>query len=336
MSYKIFHNTLQTLLNYKVVILLCLLGLGVLSCKKDRSDADALQSRFDKGMVSYVQGSNVVRLNGKDYSFTPYYVGVPVRLKEAVKSEDTITAIVDPSIVTQYNQLYQEKNPLLPEGAFEVSHQGKFSFTPGTVQAKDSLYVLLKDGSELKDSTIYLVPVTLSAKEGVQLKYSLFFFKVFVTKGELRAKMFGSTATTAISYNRLSSGALQVVTTAALPDSMKLRIMLNKLFPASDVMVQATMLSQSEISAAIIKEKFNNNTYLPSSNVAIMKDVVTIPARTTLSKDSIGVRFLNKAGLKSGWYITGLKIITYTGSEYGVPPVANDSCKAYIRFFKSN
>ncbi|MBE5320746.1 DUF1735 domain-containing protein [Pedobacter sp. MR2016-19] len=333
MSYKTYYNIPGSMLSFKGALLFTLLLLGIAACKKNTSDADGLQSRFDSGMVSYVQGSNVVRLNGKEYNFTPYYVGVPVRLKEAVNSVDTITAVVDPSMVTQYNQLYQEKNPTISGGAFEVSHKGKFPFASGDVEAKDSLYVLLKDGSQLKDSTIYLVPVTLSSKQGANLKYSLFFFKVLVTKGDLQAKIYGATVGTGVSLTRLTSGALQVNNIGTLRDSLKLRITLNKVFPANDVSVQASFLTQSEIAAAITKEKFVG-TSLTEANTIFTKNLVTVPARALLSKDSISVGFINRATLKSGWYITGVKIITYTGSAYGVPPVANDSCRAYLRFFK--
>lgn len=335
MSYKTYYHIPGSMLSFRGALLVSLLVFGIMSCKKSPSDADGLQSRFDKGMVSYVQGSNVVMLNGIAYNFTPYYFGVPVQLKEAAKAVDTITAVVDPSMVAQYNQLYQEKNPSISAGAFEVSHQGKFSFAPGAAESKDSLYVLLKDGSQLKDSTIYLVPVSLSAKQGTHLKYSLFFFKVLVTKGDLQAKIYGATVGTGVSLTRLSSGALQVNNTGVLRDSLKLRIALNKVFPANDVSVQATLLTQSEITAAITKEKFVG-IGVPDANTVLNNNLVTVSAKATLSKDSISLGFINRAPLKSGWYVTGVKIITYTGSAYGVPPVANDSCRAYIRFFKNN
>jgi hypothetical protein len=337
MSYKIYHYIQPRLISLKGLFFLCLICLGVFSCKKNMNAVDTLQSRFDTGMVSYVQGSNVVALNGVNYSFTPYYMGVPVTLKESAKTADTITAAVDPSLISEYNQIYLEKNPTIPQGAFEVAHQGAFAINAGTKEATDSLYVLLNDGSQLKDSTVYLVPVTLSAKKGSKLKYSLFFFKVLVTKGDLQAKTFGSTLATGISNNRLvPSGGLQVVLSGiTLPDEMKIRMSLNKVFPAHDVIVQATMLTQSEISAAITKETFVGIP-VPEANATLIKDLVTIPARLMLSKDSVTVRFNNKNQLTAGWYVTGVKIKTYTGSAYGVPPVANDSCRAYIRFFKNN
>lgn len=337
MSYKIYHHSYTRLISLKGALLLFAICIALCSCKKNRTEVDTLQSRFDTGMVSYVQGSNVVALNGINYNFTPYYVGVPVGLKESGKTADTITAVVDPSLVAEYNQIYRENNPSITAGAFEVAQQGTYAINSGATEAKDSLYVLLKDGSQLKDSTIYLVPVTLSAKSGSKLKYSLFFFKVLVTKGDLLAKTYGSTVATGISYSRLSpSGALQVLATgSSLPDELKIRMVLNKVFPAHDVTVQASILTQTEIGAAITKEKFVGIP-VPDANVALPKDLVTIPARAMLSTDSVTVRFNNKQQLTSGWYVTGVKIITYKGSVYGVPPVANDSCRAYIRFFKNN
>ncbi|EHQ25229.1 DUF1735 domain-containing protein [Mucilaginibacter paludis] len=335
MLYKIYHHTLRPMFNFKGALLLCLLGIGIASCKKSMSDADSLQSKFASGMVSYVEQGNVLALNGNNYSFTPNHIGVPITLTNGAKTNDTVTSVVDPSLVSQYNQIYLEKNPTIPQGAFQVSHQGAFPIASGSTQAKDSLYVLLNDGSQLKDSTAYLVPVTLAAKKGSKLKYSVFFFKVFVTKGDLKAKMYGVGIVNGTSANRLSSGALQAYY-FTVPDSIKLRTTLTTLFPAHDVNVQATMLTQSEISAALKKEGFPGIP-VPDNTGALTKDLVTIPANSLLSRDSITLKFPNKANLaKSQWYFTGVKIVTYNGSQYGVPPVANDSSRVYIRFFLSN
>lgn len=339
MSHKIYHNTLHPLSGLKGLLLACLLYAGIFSCKKDLSDTDNLQARLGSGLVSFVQGSNVVALNGTSYNFTPYYVGVPVQLTDAAKSADEITAVVDPSMVAQYNQLYQEKNLSLPEGAFQVSHQGNFPMVSGASQSADSLYVVLNDGSQLRDSTVYLVPVTLSAKSGAKLKYSLFFFKVFVTKGNLMAKIHGATRINGVAPGRTSYGAFNIVY-SAVPDSIKFRLMLNTAFPAHDVSVQATTLTDEEVMAAIQKEGFPGYPApapVPANNYILSKDLTTVPAGVILSRDSVMIRFPNRADFpKNQWYVMGLKIKTYTGSQYGVPPVANDSTRAYIRFFISN
>lgn len=340
MSYKISQNNFPSLFSYKGLLLICLLCAGLFACKKDLSDADALQSRLGSGQVSFVQGSNVVALNGVNYNFTPYYVGVPLKLKEAAKSEDTITAAVDPSMVAQYNQVYLEKNLAISADAFKVSHSGNFPVASGSTQAKDSLYVVLNDGSQLKDSTMYLVPVTLAAKKGSKLSYSLFFFKVFVTKGDLKAKMFGGSVINGTAPNRLTSGALSVAYSSVIPDSVKFRVTLNTQFPAHDVSVQGVALTDAEVNAAITKEGFPGFPApipVPASAYTLSKDVATVSARAVLSKDSITVRFTNKANIpRSQWCVMGVKVKTYTGSQYGVPPVANDSARVYIRFFISN
>lgn len=340
MSDKIYHNPLRSLFSLNGAMLVCLLSTVILSCKKELSDADSLQSRLGSGMVSYVQGSNVVALNGINYNFTPYYVGVPIQLKDAAKSEETVTATVDPSLVAQYNQLYQEKNPSIPEGVFKVSHEGTFPLASGSTQAKDSLYVVLNDGSQLKDSTIYLVPVSLSSTSGSKLKYSIFFFKVFVTKGDLKAKMYGVSGTNGAKADRFTSGALNVIYASVVPDSIKFRVTLNTVFPAHDVSVQVTALTDDEVQAAVIKEGFSSYPVpipVPANIYTLSKDLVTVPARALLSRDSVTLRFPNKANMpKSRWCIMGVKVISYKGSEFGVPPVANDSTRAYIRFFISN
>ena len=339
MSKKIYPITFHSLFSLKGALLVCLICTGIFSCKKDLSDADNLQARLGNGMVSYVQGSNVVALNGESYNFTPYYVGIPIVLSEAAKSAEEITAAVDPSLVAQYNQLYQEKNPTIPEGAFQVSHQGNFPLASGSTQAADSLYVVLNDGLQLKDSTIYLIPVTLSAKSGSKLKYSLFFFKVFVTKGELKAKMHGGSVFGGTSFGRTGYGALSAAY-STVPDSLKFRLTLNTLFPAHDVLIQAVALTDDEVNEVILKEGFPGYPApapVPASNYILSKDLVTVPARLLLSKDSVTIRFPDKANFpKNQWYVMGLKVKTYTGSPYGVPPVANDSTRAYIRFFISN
>ncbi|RKR81799.1 uncharacterized protein DUF1735 [Mucilaginibacter gracilis] len=338
MLQKIYHNIFRSFFSFQGALLLGLLCIiGAASCNKGMSDADTLQAKFDSGMVSYIEGSNVVALNGLNYSFTPYFKGVPISLNGAAKTNDTVTSVVDPSLVAQYNQVYLEKNPTIPQGAFQVSYNGTFPIAGGSAQAKDSLYVLLKDGSQLNDSTAYLVPVTLAAKKGSKLKYSVFFFKVFVTKGDLKAKMYSIGTINGVSFNRLSSGALQTIhTSTGVPDSLKFKLSLNKVFPAHDVSVQATLLTQSELTAAIAKERFTGIP-MPDNTGSLTKDLVTVPARSLLSKDSLTLRFPNKAVLaKSQWYVMGIKVVTYTGSQYGVPPVANDSCRAYVRFFLSN
>lgn len=336
MSDKIYHTPSRSLFSLKGALLVCLLSIGILSCKKDLNDADSLQSRMGSGMVSYVQSSNVVALNGINYNFTPYYVGVPIQLKEAAKSAETITAAVDPSLVAQYNQVYQEKNLSIPEGAFQVAHEGSFSIASGSAQANDSLSVVLNDGSKLKDSTVYLVPVTLSAKSGSKLKYSLFFFKVFVTKGDLKAKMYGATIINGNKADTRASGALNLYY-SVVPDSVKFRLTLNTMFPAHDVNVQVKALTDDEVYAVMIKENYTGYPSplpVPAYTYNLTKDLVTVPARSPLSRDSVTLKFPDKANFpKSQWYVMGLKIITYTGSQYGVPPVANDSSRVYIRFF---
>ncbi|KRT17827.1 hypothetical protein ASU31_00585 [Pedobacter ginsenosidimutans] len=332
--FKSFHPHLSFNLVFSFILL-----TTVISCKKEYSDSDTLQSKMGSGMVSYVQGSNVVALNGTNYNFTPFYIGIPITLKEKAKSDDEITAVVDPTLVAQYNQIYKEKNPEISAQAFRVAKKGVFSIGIGSLQAKDSLYVELNDGSGLRDSTVYLVPVTLSSKIGSNLTYSVFFFKVFVTKGELKSKMFGASVFNGATASRLRSGALTLFYTV-VPDSLKFRVNINTFFPASDVSVQGVALTDAEVNAGITKEGFTGVPTprpVPSGVFSLTKDLAMVPARALLSRDSLTLKFPNKGGMvRQQWYVMGIKLKAYTASPFGVPPVANDSARVYIRFFLSN
>ncbi|KQR70458.1 DUF1735 domain-containing protein [Pedobacter sp. Leaf176] len=339
MATKNYHHSLSNFFIPKCLLGIIIAVITLAACKKEMSEADDLQSRMSSGMVSYVQGSNVVALNGINYSFTPYYKGVPIGVKERVKSDDLITAVVDPSLVAQYNLIYRETNPAISAEAFTVANKGVFNLTSGSTQTKDSLYVLLNDGSQLKDSTIYLVPVTLSSSNGAKLNYSVFFFKVFVTKGELKAKMSSASIIGGVTAGRLSSGALSLYYTT-VPDSVKFRLTLNTQFPANDVRVQGIALTDDEVRAGITKEKFTGvpaPVPVPGAAYNLVKDLTTVTAKSLFSKDSLTLKFPNKAlMLKQRWYVMGVKLKTYTGSPFGVPPVANDSARVYIRFFLAN
>lgn len=333
---KIYHNIPQALYSIKGALLVCLLCIGIFSCKKNLSNVDTLQSKLASGMVSYVQGSNVVALNSVNYNFTPNYVGVPIILTEAAKSIDTISAVVDPSLVSQYNQIYKESNPSIQAGVFQTAHQGTFPIAAGSTQAKDSLYVVLNDGNQLKDSTIYLVPVTLTAKSGSKLKYSVFFFKVFVTISSLKSKIYGGSVFNGTTPSRLAVGKALSAVYLAWPDSLKYRTTLTTVFPAHDTYIQITMLTDDELNAANTTQRWGA-LVLPAANRAITKDLSTVPAKSLLSKDSVTLKLYNRSSLKTfQYYVTGVNIKTYTSSIWGVPPVANDSTKAYVRIFLLN
>lgn len=335
---KINYHNIRSVVNLKWAVFAALLCFGIISCKKDLSDTDSLQAQLGSGMVSYVESSNVVTLNGATYGFTPSYVAVPVMLSNAAKTADTVTSVVDPALVSQYNQIYKETNPTIPDGAFITSSKGKHPVAAGAALAKDSLYVLLNDGSKLKNGVIYLVPVRLASKQGSSLKYSIFFFKVLVNVGSLNSYMYGGSTFNNTSPARLSVGsALSAAYINAYPDSLKWRVAINAKFPVHDSSVQATALTDAELSAVIVRQNWGGTLLMPASNYTISKNLVTIPANSVLSSDSLTVKFTNKAALtKLKYYLAGFKLVTYTGNAYGIPPVATDSSRAYVRVFIIN
>lgn len=307
------------------------------ACKKEMSDQDNLQSRLASGMVSYVQGAINVSFNGNSYNYLTSYIGVPIRLSEAAAQSDSIICNVDTTMVAQYNTVYKENNAMIPQGAFGVNKNGRFAIESGQSQAKDSLSVQLLDGSKLTNGVTYLVPVNLASKNGSKLSYTLFFFKVYVTKTTLQSKVHGGNTFNNVSFSRSTLNPVLTAAFVGYPATMRLRTNVNVSFPANDTYIQAEMLTDAEINAAITKNVWTNNFVLPAAYRTLTKDLTTVPAKSLLSADSIVIRFNDKTNLtKSRFYVTGIKLKTYTSSIWGVPPVANDSARAYIRMFVAN
>lgn len=315
-----------------------LLTAGVLilmmtSCSKDKQlDADLL-SNGEEGMVSYVAGGSLVLLNGNNYAFTNKYPGVPVKLISSAKSADTAVATVVPELVSEYNRLHQENNPLIPEGAFGLAHNGRFSIAAGASIATDSLSVILVNGAGLKDKTVYLVPLRIETRNGAKLKYTTYYFKIMITTGELRTKLQGVNVYNNVNPDRLPGGAMSLLYLFAYPDSLKFRTSINTLFPVHDVQVEGTLLTNAQIDSMSTAKRLGAIP-LPSANYELTKSLTTIPTTSVLSKDSLTIRFKNKASLtKFKYYAIGLKLKHYKGSQYGVVPVANDSSIVIMRFF---
>jgi hypothetical protein len=314
---------------------LYLLLLTLFSCSKDKQlDMDILKAKITNS-ISYVLGGNVVTLNNTNYNFTNVHIGVAIALTEQTKSADTITAVVDPSLVADYNNEHQETNFALPDGSFGVTHDGVFPVAASASAATDSLYVLLKDGSSLKNGSVYLVPVRLTAKNGSKLKFSTYYFKIRVTIGALKVIMDGVTVYKGSKVTRIvNGGALNATYTSSFPDSLKFSVKINSLFPAHDVVVEGAALTVTQTDSLNKAKNFGALSF-PVDTYTISQPLAHVGTKSQISTDSIVVRFKNKTLFKSlNWYLFSIKLKHYKGTEYGVPPVlTNDSSSVYIRVF---
>ena len=314
---------------------LYLLLLTLFSCSKDKQlDMDILKAKITNS-ISYVLGGNVVTLNNTNYNFTNVHIGVAIALSEQTKSADTITAVVDPSLVAAYNNEHQETNAALPDGSFGVTHDGVFPVAASASAATDSLYVLLKDGTSLKNGSVYLVPVRLTAKNGAKLKFSTYYFKMRVTIGALKVMMNGVTTYKGSIVTRIvNGGAYNVTYIGSFPDSLKFSVKTNSIFPAHDLIVEASVLTSTQTDSLSKAKGFGALSY-PADTYTLSKPLANVGTKSQVSTDSIVVKFRNKESFKTlTYYLFSLKLKHYKGTEYGVPPVlTNDSSSVYIRLF---
>lgn len=292
-------------------------------------------------MVSYIQKGSMTTFNGMTYNYITSYVGVPITLKNAAKSADTITASVDTTLVSAYNQLYLEKNPDIPQGAFKIAHNGKFPINNGSSQASDSLYVTLNDASKLKNNTTYLIPIQLKVKNNSELRYSLFFIKMTVTIGQLTARMaLGNKWGTSTPFWRNSTQFLQYLPSSDAkgvmmgPDSVRFGVTLNTAFNPANVKVDAVVaVDDSTITAY---SKIFGTTYKawPENTYELRRSSVTVKTKNQTGADSLCLVIKNKEKFtRFTWYLLGLKIKRAANNPLSVPAVRSDSCRAFVSFF---
>lgn len=309
--------------------------LCVWSCSKDKQlDADILSVNSSGNSVSYMERGDMVWLNGNSYNFTNVHIAVAINLEKETKSADTVIATVDPSLVAVYNASHLENNPAFADGAFTTTHQGVFPIAANASVATDSLYVQLNDGVTLKHKTVYLVPVRLTTKKGGKLKFSIFYFKMLVTVGNLDVRLKGSTIVNGSSASIIvGGGPFNMVILNAFPSTLKFNVALNSKFPAHETEVEAMFLTNAQLDSVNLARRFGSIPF-PDDTYSFSKSVIKVGTTAAISTDSITVSFRNRANFKSfQYYLMGLRLKHYKGSEYGVPPVANDSSIVYVRFF---
>ncbi|MCD0487802.1 DUF1735 domain-containing protein [Pedobacter sp. MC2016-14] len=312
-------------------ILFSLLVLFVCSCSKEKQLDRDLLSLNGGGTTSFVQTGNLVYLNGNGYSLDRNFMGMPIMLSQSAGSQDTVTATIDPSLVATYNSLHNERNPVVPVGAFTVSNNGKFPVAAGESQLKDSLHVTLVNGTVLVDRTVYLVPVRLSTKGNAKLSSEVVYIKYFFTIAQLNARIQGISRFPYMTIGVVPGGMMNVFCTNTCPDQLKFRVSLNTIFPVHETDVEAALMTDAEVDAIMTANRYFG-VRMSRQVYALTKNLVKVPVTSMLSRDSLVVSYPNKALLVSGSYnFMGLKLIQHTGSDYGVAPLAADTAKVLVR-----
>lgn len=305
------------------------------ACRKDDSAVDALARQMGDLPNSYMERAVQLELGGDYYSVTEEYKGVPVRLSKKSGHDIIVEGTVDVSLVATYNNTFSEKNETLPEGAFELSHDGKYTVNAQETTASDSLHVLLADASMLSDSTVYLVPVRLKAQNNAELVTSVVFFKVFVTKAPLQGRFTGGLlAETAPTLGPLG---YDIFATIQYDDFMvndtytlQVPVSLTKAFTFKDVHVKAKVYSNSEVVGQYNKW----NSVFPESTLVLKNGSVKVPAGQISTEGMMEVTFSNKEKLtKFTSYTMLLTIEKDSEDPVSVSPIDSELKNIYVTVF---
>lgn len=311
-------------------------AVAIYSCKKDDSDFSSLVKNLQGVTNSYIEEGLSVNLNGQDFSSTHKFIGVAVSLSKTTNQADTVEASIEPSLIAEYNQYYSENNPEIPDSAFSVSNNGKYAIKAGKSSSTDSLYVTLINGTQLKDSGVYLVPVKLKSKNGNSVSPSIIFFKMVVHKSILTAS-FETSDNQGITGNIYNGGLLfwGFVIGSATPvlpfeNPYKIGVKLSSIFTFHDLKVSAVIYNNDSAASKINPSSTDAYTSFPDDAIQFTKSTVTIPAGSLHSQDSLTFSFDNTSKkFKSGnQYALTLVLQPFADENYRVPLVDSLS-KAY-------
>lgn len=163
------------------------------ACKKDSAPvkdevtAYVLDNLADSSIIiSINEGDSVLGNTGWHIKESPPCI--PAVLVIPARTDVEITASVDedPRLGQVFDSIYKVNPPRLRPGMFTIMGNGKVTIKAGQTRSTDSIRVVLKDASSLKQPGTYIitVPVRLQvSSSNDRLKSSLVFvqYKVFVT-----------------------------------------------------------------------------------------------------------------------------------------------------------
>jgi len=181
----------DTVVSSAIVMAGCCIGFN--ACKKDNPPVkDELITYVLKNLVTPSitvptnEGDSVLGNVGLHTRQSP--TCFPVILAAPAPADMEITASVDddPRLAKVFDSIYKAASPLLQAGMFTTTGNNKVTIKAGQTQSNDSIKVILKDVSGLKQpgTFIFTIPVRLkTSSSNAGLKSSLVFiqYKVLVT-----------------------------------------------------------------------------------------------------------------------------------------------------------
>lgn len=336
----------MNLYNTKYIIWISLAVIcfvGFVACKKNNdSPENALAKELSNYSASYWQRAYAIKLNGIAYGdSTVSYRGFPVSLSQPAAQEMEVKAAIDTSLIDAYNALYNEKNPKFDTAAFSLSFGGKYRIAADSTTSADSLYIRLKSATKLADSTVFLIPVRLTANNGATVKTSIVFFKMFVAPAYIDAYINNGTSPGFASpYNRYGSLFFSYVLSKdangnlVVPAIARMSAFARQRFPMGSLHVYGGFDISDSLVQAVSKNTGLSYKPFPTGTYRMIKEMATIAPNTYVSADSLTVGLQNYDAFSKGtYYLLGVKIISKKEDVFSAPPINQTSSYAMISVY---
>ncbi len=326
------------LAKYSTLILLIVL----FACKKEDDPLTALARELGAYKYSYIETGNAIRLNGLTSGDTTLsYRGFPVSLTGTASGETIVTATIDTSLVASYNTLYHESNPAIGVNTFRPSFNGTYRVAANETTAADSLYILLNDASNLEDSTIYLIPVRLTANNGAKVATTVVFFKMMVTITAVDLYVNGGSAfdyTSPYARNGSQYWGLYLSKDAdgkvIGPSSLKISVATGARFAASELHAYAVTDVSDSLISAFSAAAYNTYVPFPEGTYSLTKTTATVDANNLYSRDSLTISFNNYDAFQAGkFYLMGVKLVAGQDDALSAPPRQGAASYALFSFY---
>lgn len=289
-------------IKYTSTFLLLSIIIAVAACKKDAINKEELfvyapagKTSFDTWTANYVITRNQL--------FSKSSAGFPVLLTRPYTSDVQVSASIDTSLIAVYDSLNNTVSPSLPAGAFGLTGSGTVTIKAGKTASADSITVGITDNSKIDFSKKYVVPVVLKSPGNdvpVSNNRQTMFVNVSFLKINASISAFPDGNTVPVTINRTPSGDVIVPGIAAF------RATVNITFPDN---LDINILQDNSLIEAYNTANNTACVPFPADAYTLLQQKVSIPANTTVSKDSFKVQVSKPAAFEPGkTYILPLKI----------------------------
>lgn len=308
---------------------------GQTSCKKKDSQGDSdLYVYASPGSAAYnITGTDTVSILEAGITKSER-ISFPVFISRAFNKDVQVTARIDPSLVTVYDNITNgiaTPSPVLDPAAVALANGGKIVIKSGSTASADSIRVLIKDPSLLATGArTHVIPVVLeAATENIP---------VSVSRKIMFVKVYGKI---------MSAGISSLGNTNMIRDSVAKNgntVGGNNLFYLKGLLVDKVSGNQTiqvEANNALLKEynSANKTNYqeFPANMYQLLQPSALVPAGAVSSKDSIVIKLDNLNNLEAAKeYLLPLQVKSVSGTPQ-LPVISNQKIAyLYLKVLSSN